>query len=60
MSQFVGKNNGSSLSRNVMQTAEALSDVLRSNLTLREVDLSANPLGVAAGRMLRESVAENM
>lgn len=43
-----------------MQTAEALSTVLRSNTTLREVDLSANSLGVAAGRILREAMAENM
>ncbi|KAL3157874.1 hypothetical protein ABBQ32_012285 [Trebouxia sp. C0010 RCD-2024] len=42
------------------QTAEALSTVLRSNTTLREVDLSANSLGVAAGRILREAMAENM
>ena len=43
-----------------MQTAEALSAVLRGNATLREVDLSANALGVVAGRMLREAMAENM
>ena len=44
----------------VMQTAEALSSLLRSNSTLREVDLSSNALGVAGGRILREAMAENM
>ena len=44
----------------VLQTAEAFSGVLRSNSTLREVDLSSNALGVAGGRMLREAIAENM
>lgn len=43
-----------------MQTAEAFSGVLRSNSTLREVDLSSNALGVAGGRMLREAMADNM
>ena len=42
-----------------MQTAEALSSVLRSNDTLREVDLSGNALGVDGGRALREALAEN-
>lgn len=44
----------------LLQTAEAFSAVLRSNSTLREVDLSSNALGVAGGRMLREAMAENM
>ena len=43
-----------------MQTAEAFSGVLRSNSTLREVDLSSNALGVAGGQTLREAMAENM
>ena len=44
----------------LLQTAEAFSAVLRSNSTLREVDISSNALGVAGGRMLREAMAENM
>lgn len=43
-----------------MQTAEALSGVLRSNSTLREVDVASNALGVAGGQMLREALADNM
>lgn len=42
-----------------VQTAEALSSVLRSNDTLREVDVSGNALGVEGGRLLGEAVAEN-
>jgi len=43
-----------------MQTAEALSSVLKSNDTLREIDLSGNALGVEGGRSLREALTENM
>lgn len=43
-----------------MQTAEALSSVLKSNATLREIDLSGNALGVEGGRSLREVLTENM
>lgn len=43
-----------------LQTAEALSSVLKSNDTLREIDLSGNALGVEGGRSLREALTENM
>lgn len=43
-----------------MQTAEALSSVLKSNDTLREIDLSGNTLVVEGGRALREALTDNM
>ncbi len=43
-----------------MQTAEALSSILKSNDTLREIDLSGNALGVDGGRSLREALTDNM
>ncbi len=43
-----------------MQTAEALSSVLKSNDTLREIDLSGNAFGVEGGRSLREALTDNM
>ena len=42
-----------------IQTAEAMSSLWRSNSTLREVDVSANALGIDGGRLLREALAEN-
>ena len=43
-----------------MQTAEALSSILKSNDTLREIDSSGNALGIEGGRSLREALTDNM
>eukprot|EP00793_Prasinoderma_coloniale_P006870 PRCOL_00001701-RA len=40
-------------------SASAVSDMLRANITLKEVDLSCNLIGVDGGRLIHEALEEN-